>query len=162
MEEPSPLGEAPTPSAIEETAIEETAVDDIEEPPPLMPIPEDPPTSLPEPEEPEHKKPTPKKRGQPKQEKSQCPICLRWYCGKRVQPGGHVCHPIKLPLGTACRDEPKSPEPKSPEPKSPEPPPPAPPEEVLITHSDVVRFMACERMNRHERKRDRWHQQMFG
>ena len=30
-----------------------------------------------------------------------------------------------------------------------------------LTHADVVRFMARERMNRHERKRDRWHQQMF-
>ena len=192
MEEPGPLGEAAIEetdsSAIRDVAREETAVDDMDssairdvaydrEGRPMR-TPEEPPTSSPDikdvdssairdvPEEPERKKPTPKKRGQPKQEKSQCPICLRWYCGKRVQPGGHVCHPIKLPepkpLGTACRDEPKSPEPKSPEPKSPEPPLPTPPEEVLITHSDVVRFIARKRTNRHERKRDRWHQQMFG
>ena len=41
-------------------------------------------------------------------------------------------------LDTACRDEPQ------------------------ISHADVVRFMARDRMNRHERKRDRWQQQMFG
>ena len=170
MEEPGPLGDSSAigdvdSSAIGDVAIEErdVAVDDIEAPPDVpdnsaigdvavRDVPEVDSSDVPE-----NKKPTPKKRGQPKQEKSQCPICLRWYCGKRVQPGGHVCHPIKLPLGTG-----KSPEPKSPEPRTPEPPPPAPPEEVLITHSDVARFMARERMNRHERKRDRWHQQMFG
>ena len=36
------------------------------------------------------------------------------------------------------------------------------PREPMLTHADVVRFMAREKMNRHERKRDRWHQQMFG
>ena len=34
--------------------------------------------------------------------------------------------------------------------------------EPMLTHADVVRFMAREKMNRHERKRDRWQQQMFG
>ena len=96
----------------------------------------------------------------------QCPICLRYYCERRVHPGGHVCHPVKIPdIPKNIEPKPKSPEPKSPEPKSPEPdpmPPREPTPEPMITHADVVRFMARERMNRHERKRDRWHQQMFG
>lgn len=115
-------------------------------------------------EEPEEEPKARKKRGAPKDPKIQCPICLRFYCGWRSQPGGHVCHPVKIP------DPPKSIEPK---PIAPEGPAPESPEdpmassmvmapEPVISHSDVVRFMARERMNRHERKRERWQQQMFG
>ena len=110
----------------------------------------------------------------------QCPICLRYYCERRVHPGGHVCHPVKLPEVKEKEPEPPAEPPAdAPAAKPPvEPTPPremrdpeatrpgstglAPKEEAMISHADVVRFMARERMNRHERKRDRWHQQMFG
>ena len=49
-----------------------------------------------------------------------------------------------------------------------EEPLPAPPEvlreppERQINYEDVVRFLTRERMSRHERKRERWANQMFG
>ena len=111
-----------------------------------------------------------KKRGPPRDPKIQCPLCLRFYCGWRSQPGGHVCHPVKIPSSGREPDIPKpvepKPEPKE-EPESPEDPMARsmvvePKEEPKLTYSDVVRYMARERMNRHERKKDRWNQQMFG
>ena len=98
-----------------------------------------------------------KKRGPPKEPKIQCPICLRFYCGWRSQPGGHVCHPVKLPDPPAPAERYPPPQDK-PKPEPPEPPhePKSPvPVEPKLTHADVVRFMARE-------KRDRWHQQMSG
>ena len=120
-----------------------------------------------EPEVPEPKDPTPepeaparKKRGPPKEPKEQCSLCLRYYCARRVLPGGHVCHP-PIPKKAPTPPEP-TPRPPTPEPEEPEDLMASSFVEPRVTHSDVVRFMARERMNRHERKRDRWQQQMFG
>ena len=118
--------------------------------------------------------PPQKKRGPPKQPKEQCSICLRYYSLKRVVPGGHAnCVPPVAKEKTVKED-----------PAPPAPPPPPPPEDAgnqgnhsvasmsdsfvkdaggpHISRQDVVRFLAAERMNRHARKRERWHQQMFG
>ena len=59
-----------------------------------------------------------------------------------------VAQSTVMELGTSPRV------PKSPEPSSMV-------VEPRLTHADVVRFMAREKMNRHDRKRDRWHQLMF-
>ena len=115
-----------------------------------------------------------KKRGPPKEPKEQCSVCLRYYSLKRVVPGGHAnCVPPVAKEKTIKEEH-----------ALPAPPPPPPPEDHRnhsvasmsssfvknadsghqpnISRQDVVRFLAAERMNRHARKRERWHQQMFG
>ena len=114
-------------------------------------------------------KPPPKKRGPPKQPKVQCTICLRYYSMKRVVPGGHAncVPPVKKDTAPPRRIE---------DPAAEEPPPPPreePPDmsssfiapetaKQPISKQDVVRFLASERMSRHARRAERWHQQMFG
>ena len=156
----------------EETGARE-AEPEVPEPPADKPKeePKDPEPMTDRPKDPEPKeKPEPKarkKRGAPRDPKIQCPECLRFYCGWGVQPGGHVCHPVKLPdlKPTEPTPPPDDPSPESPV-EDPEPDPMASSivmaPEPKLTHSDVVRFMAREKMNRHERKRERWQQQMFG
>ena len=113
-----------------------------------------------------------KKRGPPKEPKEQCSVCLRYYSLKRVVPGGHAnCVPPVAKEKTVKEEHAL-------------PAPPPPPEDAgnqgnhsvasmsdsfvkdaggpHISRQDVVRFLAAERMNRHARKRERWHQQMFG
>ena len=119
-------------------------------------------------------KPPPKKRGPPKQPKVQCTICLRYYSMKRVVPGGHANCVPPVPKQSSA------PPPAAEEPPEPPPPPPVEPDADApdeaggenamsssfvagaVSRHDVVRFLASERMNRHARKRERWHQQMFG
>ena len=124
-----------------------------------------------------------KKRGPPKEPKEQCSVCLRYYSLKRVVPGGHAnCVPPVAKEKTVKEEH---------APPPPPPPPPeddrnhsvasmsssfvknaeggseggsdrAVDSGPHISRQDVVRFLAAERMNRHARKRERWHQQMFG
>ena len=135
------------------------------EPEPKEPEAKEPEAKEPEPKESEALLPTPepllpkarKKRGPPKEPKEQCPICLRYYSPKRVIPGGHAnCIPP-----VANRTSPRVPTPP-PEPEEAQDPMASSFIEPQISHADVVRFMARDRMNRHERKRERWQQQMFG
>ena len=110
------------------------------------------------PEEPVKGKPP-----KPKPPKEQCPICLRWYSLARVAPGMHKCVP---PVPKSAEPEYEREGRPMPEPpKPPEPPAPVEPpkfEERQINYDDVMRFLTRERMSRHERKRERWAQQMFG
>ena len=170
----------------EEVPVEEEKTQLVEETDPVAPIvpepkkelgtsPRVPPVDKPKEPEPKEKPkdPKPKKRGPAREPKVQCPTCLRYYCGWRVHSGGHVCHPVRLPdppkpaeptPRNTSEAPPEDHEPKSRGIEDPEPDPMASSIVALpeLTHSDVVRFMARERMNRHERKRERWQQQMFG
>ena len=143
---------------------------------PMDPEPKDPEPPADKPKDPEPKEkpkdPKPKKRGPAREPKVQCPTCLRYYCGWRVHSGGHVCHPVRLPDPPKPAERtPRNTSEAPPEDQEHEPDPSsgkmassvvevAP--EPMLTHADVVRFMARERMNRHERKRERWQQLMFG
>ena len=117
-------------------------------------------------------KPPPKKRGPPKQPKVQCTICLRYYSMKRVVPGGHAncVPPVKKDTAPPQAEEPPlSRQPPPREDRRVEEPPdmsssfiaPATAKQP-ISKQDVVRFLASERMSRHARRAERWHQQMFG
>ena len=135
--------------------------------------------------------PARKKRGPPKEPKEQCSVCLRYYSLKRVVPGGHAnCVPPVAKEKTIKAEGGQRPA-ALPAPPPPPPPPPeddrnhsvasmsssfvknaeggseggsdrAVDSGPHISRQDVVRFLAAERMNRHARKRERWHQQMFG
>ena len=146
-----------------------------EEPEPKVPEPLADKPKGPEPKEPEPKEkpkdPKPKKRGPAREPKVQCPTCLRYHCGWRVHSGGHVCHPVRLPEPKPVEPNPVEPKEEPKEDPEDEPDPSSGREpmaqsmvapEPRLTHSDVARFMARERMNRHERKRQRWQDQMFG
>ena len=98
-----------------------------------------------------------KGKPKPKAPKEQCPICLRWYSLARVAPGMHKCVPPvpKPPTPSSAATIPPSPQLLA--------TPPLPdPVERQINYDDVMRFLTRERMSRHERKRERWAQHMFG
>ena len=104
-----------------------------------------------------------KGKPKPKAPKEQCPICLRWYSLARVAPGMHKCVPPVPKSAEPEYDHEGRPMPEPPKP--PEPPAPVDPpkfEERQINYDDVMRFLTRERLSRHERKRERWAQQMFG
>ena len=143
------------------TSDEPDAVQDQAEPEATLPPPEtqaDEPQAKEPPQEPVKGKPP-----KPKAPKEQCPICLRWYSLARVAPGMHKCVPPVPKSAEPEYDREGRPMPEPPKP--PEPPAPVEPpkfEERQINYDDVMRFLTRERMSRHERKRGRWAQQMFG
>jgi len=116
-------------------------------------------------EAPVKEKPPPKKRGPPKQPKVQCTICLRYYSMKRVVPGGHAncVPPVKKDTALPpVAEEPPPPAPPPPPAREDTPAPAIATASTSVSRQDVVRFLASERMNRHARRAERWHQQMFG
>ena len=105
-----------------------------------------------------------KTKPKPKAPKEQCPICLRWYSLARVAPGMHKCvPPVPKPKDEYDREGRPMPLPPAKDAPTEEPPPaPVEPLERQINYDDIMRFLTRERMSRHERKRERWAQQMFG
>ena len=105
-----------------------------------------------------------KTKPKPKAPKEQCPICLRWYSLARVAPGMHKCvRPVPKPKDEYDREGRPMPLPPAKDAPTEEPPPaPVEPLERQINYDDIMRFLTRERMSRHERKRERWAQQMFG
>ena len=103
------------------------------------------------------------KPARPKPPKEHCPICLRWYGLAQVAPGMHKCVPPMPKSAVPEYDRegrPMSEPPKPPGPQAPVEPPKF--EERQINYDDVMRFLTRERLSWHERKRERWSQQMFG